>query len=104
MNGQKKTLKHNILAKKKSSSINMDPHKGYIVMKHGILIYPISEFEYKNRRGVQDFSCIKYQRWYIEVNNNGKKKTFDKIIKANEVNDAIWSTINYYYKLLTEKK
>ena len=69
-------------------------------MKNGILIYPISEFQYESRRGNQDFNLIKHQKWYIEVNNNGKKKTFPKKISASEIDDAIWKTINYYYKLL----
>lgn len=89
---------------KKINPINKDPIKSYFVYKHGISIYPISEFSFKKRRGIDDFSCIKYQRWYIEVDNNGVKKMFQKILKAPEVDDAIWATINYYYKLLNEQK
>ena len=87
---------------KKINSINKDPVKSYFVYKHGILIYPISEFEFKKRRGIDEFLSIKYQRFYIEVDNNGVKKMFQKILKAAEVEDAIWATINYYYKLLNE--
>lgn len=92
------------MAKKTFSTINKDPAKLRYVSKHGILIYPISEFEFKNRRGINDFVCIKSKRWYVEINNNGKVKTFPKIVSDSEVTESIWKTINYYYKLLTEKK
>jgi len=91
------------MAKKKADHIDKDPMKSYFVQKHGIIIYPVSEFEEKKRRGINDFLCIKSQKWYVEVNNNGTKKMFQKILKQAELNDAIWATINYYYKLLNEK-
>lgn len=53
---------------------------------------------------MNDFVCIKSKRWYVEINNNGKVKTFPKIVSDSEVTESIWKTINYYYKLLTEKK
>ena len=61
------------------------------------------EFEYESRRGNTNFSLIKHQKWYIEVDNNGKKHTFQKKISHGEIDDALWKTINHYYKLLKEK-
>lgn len=93
------------MLKKKSSSrqtVNKDYSKSHFVYKNNILIYPISEFEYKTRSDIKDYNCIKNNLWYIEVNNNGEIKTFYKKIKSNEIDDAIWNTINYYYKLLNE--
>lgn len=90
------------MAKKTFSTINKDPAKLYFVRKHGIEIYPISEFEYKSRRG--SYGSAGSKKWYIEVNNNGKIKTFDKIVPDAELSESIWKTINHYYKLLKEKK
>lgn len=101
MSSWRKTVKRDILAKKTISSINKDPAKLYFVSKHGISIYPIPESEYKSRRGSY---ASKSNKWYIEVNNNGKIKTFDKVVPEPELTETIWKTINYYYKLLTEKK
>ena len=89
MNGLRKTLKNNELAKKRVSSINKDPAKLYLVMKHGISVYPISAGN---------------KKWYVEVNNNGKLKKYTKIVTDAELEDSIWKTINHYYNLLNEKK
>lgn len=89
MIGLKKTLKHDILAKKTISSINKDPAKLYLVMKHGISVYPISAGN---------------KKWFVEVNNNGELKKYKKTVTDAELEESIWKTINHYYKLLTEKK
>ena len=91
------------MAKKKIVHIDKDPEKSYFVFKHGIKVYPVQEFELKQRRGVYNTSAISANKWYIEVDNNGVKKTFEKCIKNVEINDSVWATINYYYKLLNEK-
>lgn len=88
------------MKKKSSSSVSKDRDKFHFVDKSGISVYPISEFEYESRRGNRDFNLIKHQKWYIEVNNNGKRHTFPKKISQSEIDDSIWKTINHYYKLL----
>lgn len=90
---------------KKIHKVPQDPIKSYFVYKHGIHVYPVSEFEadQKNRE-YPNYDVIKYRRWYVEVSNNGVKKRFEKIVKNDELEDAIWATINYYWKLLEEKK
>ncbi len=90
------------MAKKKYSSINKDPAKLHFVAKHGISIYPISEFEYKSRRG--QYGSAGSKKWYVEVNNNGNIKTFPKIVPDAELEDSIWKTIVHYYNLLNQKK
>lgn len=77
------------MAKKTVSSINKDPAKLYLVMKHGISVYPVSAGN---------------KKWYVEVNNNGKLKKYTKIVPDAELEDSIWKTINHYYNLLNEKK
>ena len=89
------------MAKKINKSIDTD--KTYFLYKHNIFVYPISEFEYNSRNDIFDYGCIKNKKWYIEVLNNNKIKIFEKQIKQDEINDSIFATINYYYKLLTEK-
>lgn len=84
---------------KLSSLINKDPSKSVFISRHGIKIYPISENEFNRRRGIFGNSKM----WLIEINNNGKIKTFPKKINNSEIDDATWSTINYYYKLLKSK-
>lgn len=84
--------------------IDKDPVKSYFVHKHGINVYPVSEYEVKKRRGINDYAAIKSNNWYIEVDNNGVRKMFQKVIKTAEINDSVWATINHYYKLLNDKK
>lgn len=74
--------------RKSISSIVLSNEVIYSVTKHGIKIYPVS----------------KYFKWYVEVDNNGKIKRFDKIVPPNELNNAIAKTYIYYYKLLNDKK
>lgn len=74
--------------RKSSSEIVLSKEILYSVLKHGIKIYPISRFF----------------KWYIEVDNNGKIKTFDKIVTPAELNNSIAKTYQYYYKLLNDKK
>lgn len=70
---------------KKKDYVSKDPNKLHFLSKHGIIIYPIPD-------------------WYIEVDNNGVKKRFKKKIKSNEIDDAIWATVNYYCELLNNRK
>lgn len=91
------------MAKKLIPKIDRDPLKSYFVHKHGIHVYPVSEFEFKVRRGITDYSAIKTKRWYIEVNNNGVRKVFPKTVSDSELNESIWKTIVYYYNLLNEE-
>lgn len=94
------------MLKKKLTSVknnNNDPQKFLYVFKHGIIVYPISEFEYKSRGGFKHYNCIKNNLWYIEVNNNGIITTYQKKIKSSEIDNAIFGVVNHFYKLLTEK-
>ena len=92
------------MAKKQQDYVGKDNKKYYYVFSRNIYIYPISEFCYKQKTmGINDYLCISNKLWYIEVNNNGVIKTYKKIIKEAEIENAIWATINHYYKLLTEK-
>lgn len=74
--------------RKSSSEIILSNDVIYFVSKHGIKIYPVSKFF----------------KWYIQVDNNGKIKTFDKIVTPSELNNSIAKTYQYYYKLLNDKK
>lgn len=74
--------------RKSSSEIILSNDVIYFVSKHGIKIYPVSKFF----------------KWYIQVDNNGKIKTFDKIVTPAELNNSIAKTYQYYYKLLNDKK
>lgn len=62
--------------------------KNYILIKNGIKVYPI------NSNG----------KFKIEVENNGKITTFNKIIGQSEVNGAINKTISHYYQKLKENE
>jgi len=92
--------------KKKSNLLQKtaSPEQIYWVLKNGITIYPISEFSYLQRKGETNFSIISKQRWYIEVNNNGRITFYNKIISSRDLNEAIAKTIIYYYNKLKEKK
>jgi hypothetical protein len=77
------------LAKKSSSSQKTaSPEQIYFVHQNGIKIYPIS----------------KNGSWYIEVNNNGRIKLFDKRVANDNLNESIALTIIFYYNKLKEKK
>jgi len=65
-----------------------DPAKVYFLSKSGIVIYPV---------GVNG-------KFYIEVNNNGNLKRYDKAVSQSEIDEATAKTVNYYYKLLKEKE
>jgi hypothetical protein len=58
----------------------------YHLISRDILIYPV----------------IKNGRWYIQVDNYGNIKTFDKPILEKDINEAIAKTIIFYYKKLTD--
>lgn len=72
---------------KKSSNLlttQASPEEIYFVIKRKVFVYPI----YKNGK------------FYIQVDNNGKLKTFEKSVAIKDLNDAIAKTIKHYYKLL----
>lgn len=60
----------------------------YILIKNGIKVYPVG---YSGK-------------FKIQVDNNGKLKTFNKLITQGEVNEAINKTIKYYYDKLKENE
>lgn len=74
------------MAKKNSnlSTKQASPEEIYFVIKRGIKIYPIS------KNGLI----------YIQVDNNGKLKTFEKSVNLNGINEAVALTVKYYYNLL----
>lgn len=68
-----------------TSLVNKDPSKLHFISKKGIKIYPVPG-------------------WFIEVDNNGSITTYKKKHSHNELDDAIWRGINYYYDMLLENK
>lgn len=75
----------------KRKSLNSLPNVSgfnYILIKNGIKVYPVG---YSGK-------------FKIQVDNNGKLKTFDKLITQGEVNEAINKTIKYYYDKLKENE
>jgi hypothetical protein len=79
------------------------PEQICYVLRSGIFVYPISEFEYLQKKSIYNLSVIKMQKWYIEVNNNGRITIFDKKISKDEINESVAKTIIFYYNKLTEK-
>jgi hypothetical protein len=64
------------------------------VLNSGIKVYPISILN--NDTGNFDS--------YIQVDDNGKIITYDKVVKREELSDKIAQTIIYFYnKLKTDK-
>jgi len=90
--------------KSSSHKKQASPEQIYFVIKNNILVYPISEFTFLSRKGKENFGVIKYQRWYIEVNNNGKIQVFDKKVDKDDLNESIALTIIYFYNKLKEKQ
>ena len=60
--------------------------QNYELIKAGVKVYPIS---HRNK-------------WYIEIDNNGKLQRFDKAIAQNEVNLAVHKTILYCFEKINE--
>lgn len=60
-----------------------NPHLTFCI-RNKILVYPV----------LKDAKTRQYQ---IEVSVNGKKRRFDKIIKADEIDSAMQKTYQYYY-------
>jgi len=56
----------------------------HLCIKNGIKVYPV---------------YINY-KWFIEVNINGRIKTFDKSITQDEINYAMSSTYIFYAEKL----
>lgn len=57
------------------------------LLKQGIRIYPVYDMS-----------------WFIEVDNNGNLKRFDKRVATADINESIEKTVIYYYNLLNQKK
>lgn len=79
------------MPKKKSSSshqITASPEEIYFLHRHNVKVYPVG---FKGK-------------WKIQVNNNGKVKSFDKLLSEPDTHEAIALTIKYYCKLLKEVK
>jgi hypothetical protein len=75
------------MGKRKSiNTVKASPEQIYHLISRDILIYPV----------------IKKSRWYIQVNNYGNIKTFDKPILEKDINEAISKTIIFYYKKITD--
>lgn len=73
---------------KTKSNLSIDVSKeSHFIYHCGIKVYPIA----------------KGKNWYIQVDNNGKIKTFEKAISQSEVNEAIAKTIKFYYGLIKKK-
>jgi len=62
-------------------------NQNYEIIKAGVKVYPIS---HRNK-------------WYIEIDNNGKLQRFDKAIAQNEINLAVHKTILYCYEKINKK-
>lgn len=74
---------------KTKSSLSIDVNKeSHFIFHCGIKVYPIS----------------KGKNWFIQVDNNGKIKTFEKAITQSEVNEAIAKTIKFYYQQIKSKE
>ncbi len=75
---------------KRKSTVSLPDVSGfnYILIKNGIKVYPVG---YSGK-------------FKIEVDNNGKITTFNKLITQGEVNEAINKTIKYYYDKLKDKQ
>jgi len=79
------------MPKKKSSSSTetiVRPEQFHLVLSSGIKVYPIS----------RNF------KWYVQIDNNGKIKTYNKQVPQSELNDAIAKTIIHLYNQLTKDK
>ena len=55
--------------------------QNYEIIKAGVKVYPVS---HRNK-------------WFIEIDNNGKLQRFEKAIAQNEINLAVHKTILYCY-------
>ena len=80
----------------KKNSLNLELH---FLINCGIKIYPIGEIEFYRRSNSSKGS---QNNFLIEINNNGKIKTFEKRIKSNEIDEALEKTIIFYYQKIKE--
>ena len=84
------------MRKKKSSlykETKVNPNQLHLVISSGIKVYPISE----------EVEPQKFKH-YIQVDNNGKITTYNKIVPQTELNDAIAKTIIHLYNQLIKDK
>ena len=76
------------MAKRKEITNLPDVSKqNYEIIKAGVKVYPIS---HRNK-------------WFIEIDNNGKLQRFEKAIAQNEINYAIAKTILYCHEKINKK-
>lgn len=68
--------------------ITVEPKQFQLVLSSGIKVYPV----------------FINHKTYIQVDNNGKIKTYDKPISQSEINDAIAKTIIHFYNQLNQNK
>lgn len=79
-----------------SQGITANSDQIYLVLKSGIKVYPVKNIN--KTTGKPD------KHWYVEVDNNGIIKRFDKTVSDDDLNEAIAKTIIHYANLLKEKK
>lgn len=61
----------------------------YYIFSRNIIVYPVG---------------ISQNEFYIESNNFGIIKRFNKKLTQKEVNNALAKTVDYYYNMLHENK
>lgn len=78
---------------KNKQQITVEPYIFSFVLNQGIKVYPISILNHDTG----NFDS------YIQVDDNGKIITYDKIVKRDELGDKIAQTIKFYYNKLKAK-
>lgn len=78
---------------KNNQPIYVESYKFSFVLNQGIKVYPISILN----TDTGNFDC------YIQVDDNGKITTYDKIVKREELSDKVAQTIIYFYNKLKTK-
>lgn len=64
---------------------------------------PISkEMSFCLASGIKVYPVNKKGKWFIEVDNNGKIKTFEKAITEKEISESAVKTYQFYYNRLKE--
>jgi len=85
------------MPKKKSSSsteTKVRPEQFHLVLSSGIKVYPVSYYDEEKKTTTR----------HVQVDNNGKIKTFNKPVSPNDLNDAIAKTIIYYFNELKKEQ
>lgn len=81
MNKKSKVLKKNL------SSLPQISKEMSLCIRNRIKVYPVS---IKNK-------------WFIEVDNKGQKKTFEKSVTQDEIQESVIKTYLFYYEKLIKK-